>query len=92
MYSLTVNLCRELQEASNRIDSTGDDKLTSKEFHAQADNFFRFMMDNFASDMTVMGARTALFRYDLALEPTELTTFDEFHERFGKSVAKAING
>lgn len=87
MYSLTVHLCRELQDASTKFGETD-----SKKFHKMADNFFRYMMKNFGADMTVMGARTALFQYDLALDPTELETFDEFHEKFGKSVAKAING
>lgn len=86
MYSLTVNLCRELQEESKK---TG--KKDAAKFSSMVDNFFRFMMDNFPADMTVLGARTALFNYELDVDPTKLKHFPEFHERFGKSVSKAIN-
>jgi len=85
MYSLTVNLCRELQEASEKFG-----EKDSTKFHKMADCFFSYMMKNFPSDMCVMGARTALFQYELLLDPTELETFDEFHKRFGKAVSKAI--
>lgn len=86
-FALTVNLCRELQIASEKIGESDP-----KEFHKQADRFFKFMMTQFTADMCVMGSRTALFEFDLALDPTELETFDEFHERFGESVSKAISG
>ena len=55
-----------------------------------ADRFFRYMMDNFPTELVVMGAKTALTNYDLPLDATKMASFDEFHKRFGKYVLKAM--
>jgi hypothetical protein len=60
--------------------------VTDKEFHAMSDNFFRFMMDNFETELVVMGARIALTTYNLPFQPTKLKNFDEFHQRYGKYI------
>ena len=52
MYSLTISMCYELKEALS--------KVKDAEFHKMSDNFFRFMMDNFETELVVMGARIAL--------------------------------
>ena len=54
-----------------------------------ADNFLRFMMDNFSTEVTVMGARVALTTYDLPLVPGKMPSFDEFHAKYGKYVLAA---
>jgi hypothetical protein len=84
MYSLTVAMCYELQDAIQK-----DSGKPSAEWHAKADNFFKFMMDNFTTEVTVMGARVALTTYDLPFVPGKLKNFDEFHKRFGKYVVAA---
>jgi hypothetical protein len=81
MYSLTVSLCYELKDRA--------DKKTAK-WDGMADNFFRYMMDNFPTELVVMGAKTALTNYDLPLDATKMTSFDEFHKRFGKYVLSAM--
>lgn len=80
MYSLTVSLCYELQDAA---------KKKTKNWDEMADNFFRFMMDNFETELVVMGAKIALTNYDLPLDPSKMKNFDEFHDRFGKYVIAA---
>jgi ATPase family associated with various cellular activities (AAA) len=80
MYSLTVSLCYELKDGAEK-------KI--KNWDEQADNFFRFMMDNFETELVVMGAKVALTNYDLPLDPSKLKNFDEFHDRFGKYVIAA---
>ena len=80
MYSLTVSLCYELKDGAEK-------KI--KNWDEQADNFFRFMMDNFETELVVMGAKIALTNYDLPLDPSKLKNFDEFHDRFGKYVIAA---
>jgi hypothetical protein len=80
MYSLTVSLCYELKDGAEK-------KI--KGWDEQADNFFRFMMDNFETELTVMGAKIALTNYDLPLDPSKMKNFDEFHDRFGKYVIAA---
>jgi hypothetical protein len=80
MYSLTVSLCYELKEASDKNDKKFDDKVN---------NFLRFAMDNFETELVVMGIKLALTQYQLPIDPDEVECFDEFHERFGKYIKAA---
>jgi hypothetical protein len=84
MYSLTVSMCYELQDAYAKL---GKEKIAT--WHGMADNFFRFMMDNFTTELVVMGARVALTTYNLPLVPGKLKNFDEFHKRYGKYIIAA---
>jgi hypothetical protein len=84
MYSLTVSLCYELQDHVQKNQNKPDEK-----FHTMADYFFRYMMDNFTTELTVMGARVALTTYNLPFVPGKLKHFDEFHKRFGKYIVAA---
>ncbi len=79
MYSLVISMCYELKDAVEK-------KVPEKDFNSMADNFFRFMMDNFETELTVMGARVALTTYGLPFQPTKLKHFDEFHQRYGKYI------
>ncbi len=80
MYSLTVSMCYELKDATEKQDKKFDEKVN---------NFFRFMMDNFETELVVMGTKLALTQYQLPLDPDEIECFDEFHEKFGKYIAAA---
>ena len=82
MYSLTVSLCYELQEADNKND---------KDFDKKVNNFLRFSMDNFDTELVVMGIKLALTQYSLPIDPDAVDCFDEFHERYGKYI-KAAQG
>jgi hypothetical protein len=82
MYSLVISMCYELKAAV-------ESKVADKEFHEMADNFLGYMMKNFETELTVMGARIALTTYDLPFLPTKLKNFDEFHSRFGKYILAA---
>jgi hypothetical protein len=84
MYSLTIAMCYELQDAAKK-----DNGKPTPEWHGMADNFFKFMMDNFTTELTVMGARVALTTYNLPFVPGKLKNFDEFHKRFGKYIVAA---
>jgi hypothetical protein len=84
MYSLTISMCYELQDSFAKIGKSDNAK-----WHEQADNFFKFMMDNFTTEVTVMGARVALTTYNLPFIPGKLKHFDEFHKRFGKYILAA---
>ena len=80
MYSLTVSMCYELKDAA-------DKKV--KDWDKMADYFFRFMMDNFETELVVMGAKVALTNYDLPIDASRMKNYDEFHDRFGKYVIAA---
>ena len=82
MYSLVISMCYELKDA---VEKGVDDK----KFHDMADNFLGYMMKNFETELTVMGARIALTTYNLPFLPTKLKNFNEFHQRFGKYILQA---
>lgn len=82
MYSLVTSMCYELKDAI-------DNDVDNKTFHAMGDNFFSFMMNNFETELVVMGARVALTTYSLPFKPTKLKHFDEFHKRYGKYILNA---
>jgi hypothetical protein len=80
MYSLTVSLCYELKEASDKND---------KKFDFMVNNFMRFSMDNFDTELVVMGIKLALTQYNLPIDPEAIECFDEFHTRYGKYISAA---
>jgi hypothetical protein len=81
-YSLVISMCYELKAAV-------ESKVDQKKFHEMADCFLAYMMKNFETELTVMGARIALTTYNLPFLPTKLKNFDEFHSRFGKYILQA---
>jgi hypothetical protein len=83
MYSLTISMCYELQTA---------DEKKAKNWDAMADCFFKFMMDNFPTELTVMGAKVALTNYNLPFDASKLVHFDKFHDKFGKYIITAMEG
>jgi hypothetical protein len=85
MYSLTISMCYELRESLNAK------KITNKEFHVMADNFFNYIMANFETELVVMGAKIALKTYKLPIEPNQLSNFNEFHKKYGKYIVEAGN-
>lgn len=80
MYSLTVALCYELKDANDNGDKKFDNKV---------DNFLRFSMDNFETEMVVMGLQLALRQYALPIDVDALEHFDEFDKRYGKYITAA---
>ena len=82
MYSLTVSLCYELKQAADKADKKFDDMVN---------NFLRFAMDNFETELVVMGIKVAITQYQLPIDPDEVECFDEFHERFGKYIQSEIS-
>jgi hypothetical protein len=80
MYSLTVSLCYELKDACDK---------NAKNWNSQVNCFFQFMMDNFETELVIMGTKLALSSYKLPLDPDEIDCFEAFHQKFGKYIAQA---
>ena len=80
MYSLTVSLCYELKDACEKKAKTWND---------MTNNFFEFMMNNFETELVIMGTKLALSTYKLPLDPDEIKCFDDFHAKYGKYIAQA---
>jgi hypothetical protein len=82
MYSLGISLCYELKGAADK---------RAKNWDTLADNYFRFLMDNFPTELTVMSAKIALTNYNLPFDASKLKNFDEFHEKYGKYILTAMD-
>jgi ATPase family associated with various cellular activities (AAA) len=80
MYSLTVSLCYELKEAC-------DKKV--KDWNDQVNNFFQFIMDNFETELVIMGTKMALSTYMLPLDPDEIKCFDKFHAKYSRFISQS---
>ena len=80
MYSLTVSLCYELKDSCEK---------NVKNWNDQVNYFFEFMMNNFETELVVMGTKLALTQYQLPLDPDEIKCFDDFHAKYGRFIAAA---
>lgn len=80
MYSLTVSLCYELKDASDK---------KAKDWNKQVNNFFNFIMENFETELVIMGTKLALSTYKLPLDPDDIDCFDQFHAKYGKYISQA---
>ena len=63
-----------------------EDGMDMNSWHESVDHFFTFMMDNFQTEMIVLGAKTALRDYALPINHRQLKTFKAFHDKFGKYI------
>jgi hypothetical protein len=82
MYSLTVSLCYELKDSCDK---------NEKDWNKKVNNFFNFIMNNFETELVVMGTKLALTQYQLPLDPDEIECFDQFHAKYGKYIAAATD-
>ena len=73
-----------------KIYTTEAHEKKDKTWNEQADRFFNYMMDNFETELVVMGAKIALTNYKLPFDPSKLKSFDRFHKKFGKYVITAM--
>jgi len=80
LYSLTVSLCYELKERSNK---------KNDKWYSNVDNYFNFIMDNFPTELVVMGAKVMLYTYNLQPLPDKMKSFDRFFEKYGKYIMNA---
>lgn len=85
MYSLTISMCYTLQEWVGKAKAK-EDGFGMEQWHECVDNFFTFMMDNFQTEMIVLGAKTALRDYALPINHRQLKTFKTFHDKYGKYI------
>ena len=87
MYALVTSMCYELQEEAGQA----KDAKSKAAYYVKADNFLRYMMDNFETELTVMGARVAITVYKLPFDHDKLKHFDDFYKKYGKYILLAAN-
>jgi len=85
MYSLTVSMCYTLDEWVKKAKAK-EEGFSLDTWHECVDHFFTFMMENFQTEMIVLGAKTALRDYALPINHRQLKTFKGFHEKYGKYI------
>lgn len=87
MYSLVTAMCYELKASMEQVKTPKD----KEEFNKKVDNFLGYMMKNFETELTVMGARVALTVYNLNFDTSKLKNLDEFHKKYGKYILQSSN-
>jgi hypothetical protein len=80
MYSLLISMCYEMRDYFN------NNEKNIKELHKMFDNFLFYMMDNFETELVVMGAKIALHTYKFPIETELLTSLDRLIENYGKYI------
>ena len=81
MYSLTTGMCYELKDA---VDNK---RVKQDKFNEMANNFIQFMINNFETELVVMGAKLALKTYSLPIEPSEIKDYETvFHAKYAKYI------
>lgn len=83
MYALTTSMCYELKDV---IDNKTKNDV---EFHEMVDNFLTFMMENFETELIVMGGRIAVTTYKLPIMPQKSKVFKNFLVKYQKYILAA---
>jgi hypothetical protein len=87
MYSLITSMCYELQTINEKAKTNKTVK-----FDTCADNFLRFSMDNFTTELVVLGIRIALTTYNLPFVPSKLKHMEEFRQKYQKYINAGAPG
>lgn len=77
LYSLTISLCYELKELSNKQVGNLNDQL---------DIFFTFVMNNFEPELAILSCRLLLAKYQIQIQPYEVKSFSAYYKKYGKYV------
>lgn len=86
MYSLMVSMCYELKDFHQSHKKTRED---NKKYVNKFNNFLRFSMDNFETELVVVGIQMAMTHYNLPIDPSLIECFPEFHKRFSRYINAA---
>lgn len=81
-YSLTVGMCYEMRDLVEK----GED------INPYFNNFLKFSMENFETELSVMGFKQALGQYDLKPDASEMPAFADFRAKYGATIAKVLRG
>lgn len=86
MYTLSISVCYQIKNNMEKMKSAGDQAADVNRFYKEIDCFFNFIMKNFNTEVAVLAARTLMRDFKVKLDITKMTTFDEFHDRYGKYI------
>lgn len=83
MYALTTGMCYELRDAMN------DKNVDRDQLGDMVANFIQYMMDNFETELVVMGAKLAMKTYKIPMDSAKLKNFETFYAKYGKLIKDA---
>jgi hypothetical protein len=61
-------------------------ELKGRRFHTACDQHLKFVADNFGTDEAPRILMTWLKEYKLPIDPNKLSSFDDFHTKFGQYI------
>ena len=85
MFGINEKLNETFRNESSELDV---EQLVPMDVMANDDNFFNYIMDNFETELVVLGAKIALKTYKLPIEPSQLKNFNQFHKKYGKYIVE----
>lgn len=93
-YALQTGLCYELNEQILEIYKLKDSNkkeydIQFSEWTEKADNFLGFMLKNFAPEMSILGARTALATFKLPFQTNKMKNWVDFSNTYQKLILQA---
>ena len=89
MYALTTAMCYELRARYAELKKDPKNAEKKKWFDASADNFLGFMLENFQSEMIIMGARSALSIYNIRMNPAAMKNWTAFAKDYQALILSA---
>ena len=85
MYSLTVSMLYELKD--NYDVAKKEDDMSK--WYPQGNHFIKFILDNFTTELAVMGARMAMATYKLPFSATNMPSMTTFTKKYSKYIILA---
>ena len=94
MYNMIVSLCQALRNVEKSIkdrskDNDGGHRYTQDESFIMKNNFLMFMMNNFETELVVMGVKMAVTQYGVSLSSNKITARKVFSERYGDLIRES---
>mgnify|MGYP001050638099 CR=1 FL=1 len=79
--SLAVGMCYEMAELMKK----------GEQIEPYFNNFIKFMMENFETEVTVMAVKQALSQYNIVPDAAAMPAFIDFRQKYGKYIAKCVS-
>lgn len=81
-YSLVVGMLYEIREVADK----------KEDINPFFNNFIKFMMNNFETELAIMGFRQAIAQYNLKPDPKMMPEWDSFLKKYGATISKCVKG
>jgi hypothetical protein len=86
MFALTTSMCYELRDRERAAKNAPKNSEEKKKYYKSYDNFLGFMMEHFQTEMIIMGARTALAKFQLDVDIDHIKNFTVFTQKYSNLI------